>query len=155
MSEEESNRVQPAGFSVEYAEKEEVALSAADYKSRVKGIYPIRLPQSKAVFKAKLLTQEMANMLTFELGGLARTGTGGFSKKSFSKLSSIADEYLPKIIVEPKIIRPLLEGQVVPEDALTTREIVASDMIAILTWGSTGEIPDYESMGAMSSFRKE
>ena len=155
MSEDESNKAQPSGFSVEYAEKDAETLSASDYKSRVKGIYPIKLPQSRAVFKAQLLPQELANLLTFELGGLGRTGTGGFTKKSFAKLSSIADEYLPKIIVEPKIVRPVAEGETVPEDSLITRDIVASDMIAILTWGSTGEIPDYEAMSAMSSFREE
>jgi hypothetical protein len=128
--------------------------SAEAYEERIDKDYAIKLPQSRHVFRAKLLTPESSNMLTYRFSNLPRLKNGNFKKEAYKDLSKLADEYIPRIITEPKVSAPPDEDEELLDGVLSTRKITANDMIAILTWASTGELPEL-SKEEIDSFRNE
>lgn len=129
--------------------------SAEEYEKKIEKSYPIRLPQSREVFEAKILRPESANMLTYRFTNLPRTKNGNFKKDAFKDLTDLADEYIPRIITEPKVSAPPAEDEELLDGVLSTRKISASDQIAILTWASTGELPERIDNKEIDSFREK
>ena len=128
--------------------------SAEAYEERIDKDYAIKLPQSRHVFRAKLLTPKSANMLTYRFSNLPRMKNGNFKKEAYNDLEKLADEYIPKIITKPSVSKPPAEDEELIDGVLSTRKVTANDQIAILTWASTGELPELTSE-EINSFRDE
>jgi hypothetical protein len=128
--------------------------SAEAYTERVDKDYAIKLPQSRHVFRARLLKPESANMLTYRFSNLPRMKNGNFKKEAYKDLAVLSDEYVPLIITKPQVHAPPAEDEELLEGVLSTRKITANDQIAILSWASTGELPEL-TQAEMDSFREK
>ncbi|KKN86542.1 hypothetical protein LCGC14_0267180 [marine sediment metagenome] len=128
--------------------------SAEAYEERIEKDYAIKLPQSRLVFRAKILSPKSANMLTYRFSNLPRLKNGNFKKEAYNDLEKLADEYIPRIITKPSVSKPPAEDEELLDGVLSTRILTANDQIAILTWASTGELPEL-TQAEIDSFRDE